>query len=223
MKFKVQRSVFVGIQIRNYSKTLNNEKVLENINMTFEYGNIYGVVGKNGSGKSLLLKSICGFANIKEGEIKIDNQILGKDLEFPKNIGAILDGAGFLNNLSGFENLKILASINNQISDNEIYKVMNLLGLDPLSTKKYKVYSLGMKQKLAICQAIMEDSKILILDEVFNALDEDTVVLMRNILKQFRNEGKLIIITSHIKEDIDTLCNQVYQLNNGKIEKERTV
>ncbi|MGL5615115.1 MAG: ATP-binding cassette domain-containing protein [Sarcina sp.] len=205
------------IEILNYNKTLSNEKILKDISLTFESGHIYGIIGKNGSGKSVLLKSICGFANIKNGQIKIDGKILGKDLEFPERLGAILDGSGFLNNFSGFKNLKLLAEINNLISDNDIKNTMSFMGLDPYSKKKYKHYSMGMKQKLSICQAIMENPEILILDEIFNALDDDTVKILRELLLKYKKENKLIILTSHIKEDISVLCDEVYELTNGSI------
>lgn len=207
----------MNINIRNYSKTIKSEVILKNINLEFKCGNIYGIIGRNGSGKSILLKSICGFANIENGEIEIDNKRVGKDIEFPNDIGAILDGAGFLNNMSGFKNLKILASINNKIDDEKIRNVMIKMGLDPNDKKKYKLYSLGMKQKLAICQAIMEDPKILILDEIFNGLDNETVLMVRKLLIDYKKAGKLIIITSHIKEDIDLLCDSVYEINSGEI------
>ena len=205
------------IEINNYSKTLGNEEILKNINLSFTSGKIYGIVGRNGSGKSILLKSICGFANIKKGEIKIDNKILGQDIEFPNDVGAVLDGAGFLNNLTGFKNLRVLADINGKISDEKIIETMKLVGLESAIKKKYKHYSMGMKQKMAICQAIMEEPKALILDEVFNGLDKESVVEIRKLLIEYRKEGRLIIITSHIIDDINLLCDEVYEINNGEI------
>lgn len=205
------------IEINNYSKTLGKEEILKNINLTFTSGNIYGIVGRNGSGKSILLKSICGFANIKKGSIKIDNKILGKDIEFSNDIGAVLDGAGFLNNLTGFKNLKILADITGKISDEKIIETMKLVGLEGVQKKKYKHYSMGMKQKLAICQAIMEEPQALILDEVFNGLDKESVIEIRQLLKKYKKDKKLVIITSHIIDDINLLCDEVYEINNGEI------
>ncbi|MEG1410985.1 MAG: ABC transporter ATP-binding protein [Terrisporobacter sp.] len=206
------------IKIINYSKSIKEAEVLKNINVEFHGNKIYGIVGKNGSGKSVLLKSICGLANIDTGEILINNEVLGKDIEFPKDLGAVLDGAGFLPNLSGFKNLKLLASIKNKISDEKIKKCMEHLDLNPNDKKMYKSYSMGMKQKLLIAQAIMEDPKILILDEIFNGLDDDTVNIVRELLLKYKSEGRLIIITSHIKEDIDLLCDKIYKMNNGKMD-----
>lgn len=206
------------IEIVNYSKKIGGNQILKNINLMLESGKIYGLIGKNGSGKSILLKSICGFANIKEGEIRINNKCLGKDIEFSEDIGAVLDGAGFLNNLSGFKNLKILAEINKKINDDKILDTMKLVGLKGHEKKKYKNYSMGMKQKLAIAQSIMEEQKILILDEIFNGLDKESVEDIKKILKKYKKENRLIVITSHITDDIKGLCDEVYELNDGKLD-----
>lgn len=207
----------MDIQVKNYSKSIGGELILDNINLNLKGGNIYGIVGRNGSGKSVLLKSICGFAKIVDGEIKIGDKCIGKDIEFSDDIGAILDGAGFLNGITGFKNLKILAQIRGKIDDKKIKEIMIMMGLDPDSKKKYKAYSLGMKQKLALCQAFMEDCKILVLDEVFNGLDAESVKLVRSLLFKYKEDGKLIIVTSHIKDDIDILCDEVYEIADKKI------
>ena len=180
---------------------------------------IYGFVGRNGSGKSILFKGICGLLNISNGKIIIKGKEIGKDIDFYDNLGAVLDGAGFLPNLSSFDNLKLLASIRNKISDSDIKSALNKVGLDPNDKKKYKKYSLGMKQKLALAQAIMENPELLILDEPFNGLDSYSVKDIREMLIDYKKEGKTILISSHIKEDIDILCDEVYELDRGNINK----
>ncbi len=207
----------MNIEINNYSKKLNNSIVLNNINLKLTGGNIYGLVGKNGSGKSILLKSICGLVNIKEGEIKINNKVLGKDIEFSPNVGALLDGSGFIPSLSGIKNLKLLASINNKATDDDIKKTMKLLSLDCEDDKPYRKYSLGMKQKLAISQAIMEKPEIIILDEPFNGIDSESVQEVKNILLEYKSKGALILITSHIEDEIKFICDEVFKITNGNI------
>lgn len=205
------------IEIKGYNKELDGNIILKNINLQLQGGKIYGLIGRNGSGKSILLKSICGLAEIKSGEISINNKIIGKDIEFSSDIGAVLDGAGFIPYLSGFKNLKLLAAINNKITDEEIKLTMKSLLLDPNDNKPYKKYSLGMKHKLALAQAIMESPKMLILDEPFNAIDKESVKEIRDILIQYKNNGALILITSHIAEDIILMCDEVFKINNGEL------
>ena len=205
------------IEIKEYTKELDHNIILKNINLQLEGGKIYGLIGRNGSGKSILLKSICGLAEINTGEIKINNKILGKDIEFSPDIGAVLDGAGFIPYLSGFKNLKLLASINNKITDEDIRETMKSLLLEPNDNKPYKKYSLGMKHKLALAQALMESPKILILDEPFNAIDNESVKEIRDRLIKYRDKGALILITSHIAEDIILMCDEVFKINNGEL------
>lgn len=205
------------IEIKNYTKELNNNVILKNVNLKLTGGKIYGLVGKNGSGKSILLKSICGLANIKDGQIKINNQVLGKDIEFSPDIGALLDGAGFIPYVSGFKNLKLLASINNRITDNDIRESMKSLDLNPDDNKPYRKYSLGMKQKLALAQALMEKPQILILDEPFNAIDSESVIEIRNMLLEYKRKGALILITSHVEEDIKLMCDEVFKIKAGEV------
>lgn len=207
------------IEVKNFSKKINKESILENINFNLETGKIYGFVGKNGSGKSILFKSICGLINITEGNIIINGKSLGEDIKFYDSLGAVLDGAGFLPNLSGFDNLKLLSLIKNKVGNKEIAESISSVGLDPNDKKSYKKYSLGMKQKLAIAQAIMEDPDILILDEPFNALDESSMINVRNILLNLKKHGKTILISSHMKEDIKILCDEVFELSNKSIKK----
>lgn len=201
------------IKIENYTQKIKKDIILNDINLHLKENKIYGFVGRNGSGKSILFKGICGLLNISNGKIIIKGKEIGKDIDFYDNLGAVLDGAGFLPNLSSFDNLKLLASIRNKISDSDIKSALNKVGLDPNDKKKYKKYSLGMKQKLALAQAIMENPELLILDEPFNGLDSYSVKDIREMLIDYKKEGKTILISSHIKEDIDILCDEVYELD----------
>lgn len=207
------------IKIENYTQKIKKDIILNDINLHLKENKIYGFVGRNGSGKSILFKGICGLLNISNGKIIIKGKEIGKDIDFYDNLGAVLDGAGFLPNLSSFDNLKLLASIRNKISDSDIKSALNKVGLDPNNKKKYKKYSLGMKQKLALAQAIMENPELLILDEPFNGLDSYSVKDIREMLIDYKKEGKTILISSHIKEDIDILCDEVYELDRGNINK----
>ena len=207
------------IKIENYTQKIKKDIILNDINLHLKENKIYGFVGRNGSGNSILFKGICGLLNISNGKIIIKGKEIGKDIDFYDNLGAVLDGAGFLPNLSSFDNLKLLASIRNKISDSDIKSALNKVGLDPNDKKKYKKYSLGMKQKLALAQAIMENPELLILDEPFNGLDSYSVKDIREMLIDYKKEGKTILISSHIKEDIDILCDEVYELDRGNINK----
>ena len=207
------------IKIENYTQKIKKDIILNDINLHLKENKIYGFVGRNGSGKSILFKGICGLLNISNGKIILKGKEIGKDIDFYDNLGAVLDGAGFLPNLSSFDNLKLLASIRNKISDSDIKSALNKVGLDPNDKKKYKKYSLGMKQKLALAQAIMENPELLILDEPFNGLDSYSVKDIREMLIDYKKEGKTILISSHIKEDIDILCDEVYELDRGNINK----
>lgn len=202
------------VEIKNLSKTIKNTKILKNISVTFEKGKIYGIIGKNGSGKSMLFKAICGLINLSDGQIKVFDEII-KDGNFPKDTGIIIEHPGFLPQYSAFKNLKFLASIRNTISNEEIKNVISLVGLNPDDEKAVKKYSLGMKQRLGIAQAIMEEPKLLILDEPMNALDSDGINLIREILLKLKDKSVTILLTSHNKEDIDILCDSIYTMEDG--------
>lgn len=206
------------IKIENLTKIYDENKILDDISITFEEGKIYGIVGKNGSGKSVLLKTICGFIRPDKGEILFDNINIVKKQTFPPETGAMFENSGFIPNISGFENLKLLASINNIISEEEILKSVDIVNLKEDINKKYYKYSLGMRKKLGICQAIMENQKYIILDEPFNGIDEESLKKIKIQLNKIK-ENKIIIISTHIKEDIEKLCDEVYKISNGKINK----
>lgn len=207
------------IEINGLNKKIGNEIILNDINLEFVGGNIYGLIGRNGSGKSMLLKSICGFIKPDIGTILVDKIDIYKEHTFPKNTAAVLDQSNYMPDLTGFENLKVLASIQNKIGDDEILSALEKVNLISEKDKKFKKYSLGMKQKLAIAQALMESPDIIILDEPFNGLEEESANKIRNVLLNEKKKGKLIIIATHIKEDIDSLCDVLYQMKNGKIQK----
>ncbi|HZH60995.1 MAG TPA: ABC transporter ATP-binding protein [Metabacillus sp.] len=207
------------IELKNVSKSYKGLTLFENTSVSFEKGKIYGIVGHNGSGKSVLFKMICGFVFPDQGSAFVNGEELGKNKRFPENFGIIIDKPGYLGDKTGFENLRYLADIQNKITDEKIEDTMEKVGLHHTLKQKVKNYSLGMKQKLAIAQAIMEDQEILLLDEPFNGLDIDSVENIRKLLKNLNEEGKTIILTSHNNEDIEILCEHVYRIRNYTLEQ----
>ena len=207
------------IKIKNVCKSFKNIEVLKNINIELESGKIYGLYGRNGAGKSVLLKIICGFYVPTSGEIIYNGENLNSKNDFPKDLRALIETPSFFPDLTGFENLKMLAKIQNKISDNEINKALEIVNLLDEKNKKYSKYSLGMKQKLGIAQAIMENPKILILDEPFNGVEQKTVEKLINYLKSIKKD-RLIIISTHIKEDLNKLSDVIYIMDDGKIYEE---
>lgn len=210
-----------GIIVENVTKTFKNQIVLKTIDAEFEMGKIYGIVGRNGSGKTVLLKCICGLLYPSTGTVTVDGKIVGKEIDYPDNVGFIIESPGFLAKYSGLKNLKYLASIRGKVKETEIRKYMELVGLNPDDKKHVGNYSLGMRQRLGLAQALMEEPDILILDEPMNALDDNGVEDIRNVLLKMKEQGKLIIIASHIREDIDILCDEVYGIDAGVINKIR--
>ncbi len=209
------------ISVSNAVKDFKNHRVIDEVSLEFERGKIYGIVGRNGSGKTVLFKCICGFTPLTSGKIFVNGKVVGKDINIPKNIGVIIETPGFLPNYSGYKNLRFLASINNKISKDDICNTLSAVGLDPKSKKHVGKYSLGMRQRLGIAQAIMENPDILILDEPMNGLDNDGVKDIRNLLLKIKGEGKTILLASHNREDISVLCDEVYEMDKGVlIEKE---
>lgn len=200
------------------SKTYKGLTLFSNVDLNIDKGKIYGIVGPNGSGKSVLFKMICGFVFPDEGNIFVEGTEIGKSKRFPDNFGIIIDRPGYIPNKTGFQNLKELALIKGKISDERISEAMEIVGLQPNAKQKVKNYSLGMKQKLAIAQAFMEDQQVLILDEPFNALDAGSVDRIRRLLLSFKDEGRTILITSHNQEDIRVLCDNVYRINDTQLE-----
>lgn len=207
------------IDINNIDLTIGKTNILKNITVSFDEGKIHGLIGRNGSGETMLMKCICGFIKPTGGEITVDGKRVGKDVDFPKNMGIIIETPGFIPYYSGYKNLKLLAGLNNKISKQEIKKSMEQVGLDPDLKRHVKKYSLGMRQRLGLAQAIMENPKILILDEPFNGLDKDGVADMRKYLLELKERGKTILIASHSSEDIEILCDTVCEMDKGVLTK----
>lgn len=203
------------IQLENLSKSFGEDLVLKQVNREFEEGKIHGIVGNNGSGKTVMMKCICGFLQPTEGRVFVNFQQVGKDVDFPKDVGVIIETPGFLPNLSGQKNLELLASLQKKIHRGVVRDTIRRVGLDPDSKKPVGKYSLGMRQRLGIAQAIMEDPSILILDEPFNGLDKYGVAQMRDLIKELRVQGKTILLASHNQVDIDELCDTVCEMDAG--------
>lgn len=205
------------IRFENVSKDIKNNKVLNNINLNMQRNKIYGIKGRNGSGKTMLLRAICGLIRIDKGSVYVNGENISKKGTVPDDVGAIINAPGFIKHYTGFENLKILASIRGKIGDKEVIETMKLMGLGDVIHTKVSKYSLGMIQRLGLAQAIMEKPKILILDEPTNALDEQFVSEFRNILLNLKNQGVTIVIASHNNEDLNILCDYIFEISNGTI------
>lgn len=203
------------IEVCDVNKYFGEEHVLKNVSHTFEKGRIHGIVGNNGSGKTVLMKCICGFLKPDSGVIYVNHKQVGKETDFPEDIGIIIETPGFLPHLSGTQNLKILASLQKKANALTIRAVLEQVGLDPDMKKPVGKYSLGMRQRLGFAQALMEDPSLLILDEPFNGLDKHGVVHIRNVIKGLREEGKTVVLASHNQVDIDELCDTVCEMDAG--------
>ena len=203
------------ISVKNLSKDFGQERVLKSVTRDFEKGKIHGIVGNNGSGKTVLMKCICGFLIPTEGEVIVNGKRVGKDVDFPPGLGLTIETPGFLPNMTGVKNLEILASLNKKIGLREIAASMRAVGLDPSMNKPVGKYSLGMRQRLGIAQAIMEDPALLILDEPLNGLDKHGVAEMRQLIKGLKEQGKTILLASHNQGDIDELCDTVCEMDAG--------
>ena len=203
------------IEVRGLSLTIGKTAILNDVTVSLEAGKIHGLIGRNGSGKTMLMKCICGFIRPTRGVVVVDGKRVGKDVDFPKNMGIIIETPGFIPYYSCYKNLKLLAGLRNKIGKEEIIQAMERTGLDPKLKRHVKKYSLGMRQRLGLAQAIMEDPDILILDEPMNGLDKDGVEDMRRYLIDLREQGKTILIASHSSEDISVLCDSVYEMEKG--------
>lgn len=206
------------IIVKDVTKTFKGKPVLTNVSVTFEQGQIHGIVGRNGSGKTVLIKIICGLMHPDSGYVLVDGKQIGKDVDFPPKIGVIIEAPGFLTYQSGLKNLRYLASLRNIIDEDEIRSAIKKVGLDPDDRKPVGKYSMGMKQRLGLAQAIMEKPEILILDEPMNGLDNDGVSEVRDLLLSLKREGTTIIIVSHNHEDIQALCDTVHKMHHGILE-----
>lgn len=207
----------MSIEIIDFSKTIKGVPVLKNITLTLNPGIIYGLRGTNGSGKTMLLRAICGLIRPSSGEIIIDGEKLGEKISFPRSIGVLIENPSFLDQCTGLKNLQILASINGKLDDEKICSCLRSVGLNPTDKRKYKKYSLGMKQRLGIACAILEEPSILLLDEPTNALDEQGIYLLHEILLQEKKKGTTILLASHDKEEIEKLSDIIVYMESGKI------
>lgn len=209
------------IKVKNVVKRWGTNTVLKSVDLEVDSSEIVGIIGHNGSGKTVLMKCICGFITPDSGEITVSGKRIGKDIDIPKNIGLIIETPGFLPNFSGFSNLWQLAKIRGKIGKDDVRSVIKKVGLNPNEKKHVGKYSLGMRQRLGIAQAIMEDPDILILDEPMNGLDKNGVEDMRELLLQLKDEGKAMIIASHNSVDIDVLCDRVFEITKGRLKQVR--
>lgn len=219
-----EKRIFLGgsmsyIEIENLTKVIKNNIILDNINISIDKKQICGFIGKNGSGKTMLFRAISGLIKATQGQIIIEGKIISKDIDFPESCGLILESPGFWDNQTGIECLKNIASIKKVTNENEIKIWMIKFGLEPSDKRVFRKYSLGMKQKLALVQAFMESPDLIILDEPTNALDEESIVNLMKIIKEERNRGATILITSHNKDEINLLCDKVYKIDLGKVQE----
>lgn len=205
------------LEMKNVSKKFGRKTILKDVSLVVQQGETVGLVGANGSGKSVLFKILCGFLQPDKGSVFVHGEKLGKGRDFPENMGTFINSPGFIGIYSGFKNLKFLADIRGKIGTEEIEDAMLKVGLDPSNKTKVDDYSLGMKQKLGLAQAIMEEQDILVLDEPFNALDHKTYEDMKEIIRMLKAEGKTIFLTSHNFNDIEQLCDEVYTIEECRL------
>ena len=203
--------------VTNISKKIKRNVILSNISLHLKSGNIYGFVGPNGSGKTMLFRALSGLMKVDSGEVRLDKKVLKKDIDILPNLGIILENAGLYPEFTGMENLEMLAKVNKKVQREEIENTIRRVGLNPADKRLYRKYSLGMKQRIVIAQAIMEQPDILMLDEPTNALDENGIDKIRHIILEEKERGALILIASHNKEDITLLADQVFYINNGSL------
>lgn len=207
----------MNIKVKNLTKTIKGNDVLSDVNIEFHSGKIYGLQGKNGSGKTMLLKAISGLIFPTDGVIEIDGKTLGVDMEFPEDMGILIENPSFVGNMSAQKNLMDLVSIRNKVGIKEVNRMLEVIGLEAESKKKFRNFSLGMKQKLGIAAALVEKPALILLDEPTNALDEKSVMKLREILSRRREEGALIIIASHDKDEMALLCDEIYLVDDGRV------
>lgn len=207
----------MSIDVKNISKIIKKNEVLTDINMRLESGKVYGFQGRNGSGKTMLMRIICGLIRPTAGQVTINGKILGQDMSFPESVGVLIESPSFIGNCTGRKNLEFLAEIQQKIGVPEINEAIQKVGLDPDDKKKYRKYSLGMKQRLGIAAAIMEKPDILILDEPTNALDEKGVELVRILLNEAKENNQIIILSCHDKDELEYLSDEIYKISEGRI------
>ncbi|GAB4074812.1 ATP-binding cassette domain-containing protein [Barrientosiimonas marina] len=203
----------------NVTKKIKDFVVLDNISFSLEKGKVHGIRGHNGSGKTMLLRAIAGLIKLSDGKVVVDGKTIGKDILFPEDVGVLIEYPSFIPDYTGFQNLLFLAKIKNKISEETIRETLNLIGLDPDDKRKFKKYSLGMKQRLGIAQAIMESPDLLLLDEPTNALDEKGISFMEQIIQRLKSEGKTIVVTSHDRDFLQEVSDDIYSISEGVVTK----
>lgn len=209
-----------AVLLKNVTKVIRGRTILDDISFQVPYAKIYGVTGPNGSGKSMLLRTICGFILPTEGEVFVFGEKIGKDVEFPKDTGALIERPGFLTYLSGKKNLELLASIQNKIGEERIVEVLKLVGLDADDNRPVRTYSMGMLQRLGIAQALMENPKLVILDELTSNLDRQGIASIHNLIKELNSEGITFILTSPNEKELEHICDKIFWIENGHIEQD---
>lgn len=207
------------IEIEHVTKRFGEDIILSDIDVLMEKGKVYGFSGNNGSGKTVLMKCICGFLPVTKGRIRVGGKVIGTEVDFPESLGVIIETPGFIPNLTGMRNLRILADLNKKIGESEVRAAIERVGLNADLKKPVAAYSLGMRQRLGIAQAIMEEPDFLILDEPFNGLDKHGVADIRALLLDLKSQGKTIILASHNSEDIRILCDKVYEMDGGRMKE----
>lgn len=205
------------IEVSNVTLKTKEYTILDNVSIKADKGEIVGLVGGNGSGKTMLMKCICGFLSSFSGQIIVGGKEIGKEIDFPENVGILIETPGFIPYYSGFKNLKILADLRGRITEEDIKSYMKMVGLDPELKRAVRKYSLGMRQRLGLAQALMEQPELIILDEPFNGLDKDMVLHIRKVLLEEKEKGTTILLSSHNSDDIELLCDRQYHLDAGKI------
>lgn len=205
------------IKIEHYTKVIKGATILDDINLTLHSGVCYGLQGKNGSGKTMLMRAVCGLIRPTKGQVEIDGKRIGKDISFPESVGVLIENPAFLPYYTGKKNLQLLAAIQGRITDKEIEDSLINVGLDPNDKRKYRKYSLGMKQKLGIASAFMEQPELIILDEPINAIDADGVVLVKKMVRQAKERGAILIVACHDAQELAELSDEVIQISEGRI------
>ena len=205
------------IQIVNYTKEIKGRIVLDSVSLTFHPGRIYGLKGVNGSGKTMLLRAVCGLIYPTHGYVEIDGERLGKDISFPRSISALIESPAFLDNFTGYKNLEMIASLKEVATKEDIENALMEVGLDPHDTRTYRKYSLGMKQKLGLACCFMENPDIILLDEPFNALDEESVEKVKKIIFKHKERGALIVLACHDGESLSSLSDEIYNIVEGRV------
>lgn len=211
------------IEVNHYTKVIHKAKVLDDITLTFKSGKIYGLKGKNGSGKTMLMRAVCGLIFPTDGEVLLDGKRIGRELEFPPSAGLLLESPSFLPGKTGYQNLRLLGELKGVIGEEEIRRTLDEVGLDPDDKRKYRKYSMGMKQRLGIAAALMERPELILLDEPTNALDEGGIVKLRELLHREKERGALILLSCHDTEELRFLSDEIITLKEGKVQKTETM